>query len=197
MAIISRIGTGLRRISAYSTGRHNLYSLTKGQQAIRELAGAMVDRTGNLATMPGIFPDHAAPIVRNGPAARELVLARWGMPTPAFALRGRNSDSGITNVRNVASPHWRRCLVPLTNFSENETLPDGSHTPVWLALGIDRQVAFFAGIWTNPSQGDTGCPHYAGRTGPLDDSSYSRCASPAASPSGRRGADCFLRREDR
>jgi hypothetical protein len=41
----------------------NLYSLTKGQQAIRELSRAMVDRTGN-ATLPGIFPDYAAPIVR-------------------------------------------------------------------------------------------------------------------------------------
>jgi hypothetical protein len=34
-------------------------------------------------------------------------MARWGMPSPAFALKGRNSDLGVTNVRNVASPHWR------------------------------------------------------------------------------------------
>ena len=134
----------------------NLYSLTKGQQAILELAKAMVDRAGNLASMPGIFPDYAAPIVRNGPEGRELVLARWGMPSPAFALKGRNSDAGITNVRNVSSPHWRRwlgvehrCLVPFTSFSENEALPDGSHPPVWFALNEDRPLAFFAGIWTN------------------------------------------------
>ncbi len=133
----------------------NLYSITKSQQAIRELARAMIDRTGNLAAMPGVFPDYAAPIVRNGPEGRELVLARWGMPSPAFALKGRNSDPGITNVRNVASPHWRRwlgvehrCLVPFTSFSENEALPDGTHPPVWFALGEDRPLAFFAGIWT-------------------------------------------------
>jgi putative SOS response-associated peptidase YedK len=133
----------------------NLYSLTKGQQAIRELAQAMVDRTGNLASMPGVFPDYLGPIVRNGPDGRELALARWGMPSPAFALKGRNSDPGITNVRNVASPHWRRwlgvehrCLVPFTSFSENEALPDGTHPPVWFALGEDRPLAFFAGIWT-------------------------------------------------
>jgi len=35
----------------------NLYSVTKGEQAIRELAGAMRDRTGNLPLMPGIYPD--------------------------------------------------------------------------------------------------------------------------------------------
>jgi putative SOS response-associated peptidase YedK len=134
----------------------NLYSLTKGQQAIRELANAMIDRTGNLASMPGVFPDYAAPIIRNGPDGRELSLARWGMPSPAFALKGRNSDPGITNVRNVASPHWQRwlgpdhrCLVPFTSFSENEALPDGTHPPVWFALGEDRPLAFFAGICTN------------------------------------------------
>ena len=43
----------------------NLYSVTKGQQAIRELTRAMIDRTGNLPPMPGIFPDCPAPIFRN------------------------------------------------------------------------------------------------------------------------------------
>ena len=47
----------------------NLYSVTKGQQAIRELAGVMRDRTGNLPLMPGIYPDYRAPVVRNQPAA--------------------------------------------------------------------------------------------------------------------------------
>jgi putative SOS response-associated peptidase YedK len=82
-------------------------------------------------------------------------MARWGMPSPAFALKGRNSDPGVTNVRNVLSPHWRRwlgvesrCVVPFTSFSENETLPDGSHPPVWFALDESRPLAFFAGIWT-------------------------------------------------
>ena len=90
----------------------------------------MRDATGNLPPMPGIFPDYPAPIVRNAPdGVRELTMARWGMPSPVFALKGRNSDPGVTNVRNVASPHWRRwlgvesrCVVPFTSFSENEAL---------------------------------------------------------------------------
>ena len=108
----------------------NLYSVTKGQQAIRELAGAMRDRTGNLPPLYGIFPDYLAPIVRNQPEGRELMMARWGMPSPVFALKGKNSDPGVTNIRNVKSPHWRRwlgienrCVVPWTSFSENEVLP--------------------------------------------------------------------------
>jgi putative SOS response-associated peptidase YedK len=134
----------------------NLYSITKGQQAIRELARAMRDTAGNLPPMPGVFPDYAAPIVRNAPdGVRELSMARWGLPSPVFALKGRNSDSGVTNVRNVASPHWRRwlgvenrCVVPFTSFSENEALADGSHPPVWFALDEARPLAFFAGVWT-------------------------------------------------
>jgi putative SOS response-associated peptidase YedK len=133
----------------------NLYSITKGQQAIRQLAGAMHDRTGNLPPLPGIFPDYSSPIVRNQPEGRELTMARWGMPSPLFALKGRNSDSGVTNVRNVSSPHWRRwlgiehrCVVPFTSFAENEKLPDGSRPPVWFTLNETRPLAFFAGIWT-------------------------------------------------
>ena len=34
----------------------NLYSITKGQQAIRQFAGAMHDRTGNMPPLPGIYP---------------------------------------------------------------------------------------------------------------------------------------------
>ena len=110
--------------------------MTKGQQAIRDLTRAMTDRTGNLPLLPGIFPDYQAPIVRNQPEGRELTMARWGMPSPIFALKGRNSDPGVTNVRNVASPHWRRwlgtehrCLVPFTSFSEYDTI-DGNRISV-------------------------------------------------------------------
>jgi len=132
----------------------NLYSVTKGQAAIREAARVMLDLTGNLPPLPGVFPDYSAPIVRNGSAGRELAMARWGMPSPLFALQGKKTDPGITNVRNTKSPHWRRwlgpesrCLVPFTSFSENEVLPDGRRPPVWFALDETRPLAFFAGIW--------------------------------------------------
>ena len=102
-----------------------------------------------------MFPDYKAPIVRNTADGRELTMARWGMPSPVFALQGRKTDPGVTNIRNVKSPHWRRwlgvesrCLVPFTSFSENEVLPDGRRPPVWFALGEDRPMACFARIWT-------------------------------------------------
>ena len=134
----------------------NLYSLTTNQEAIRRLAGAMSDVAGNLPVLPGIFPDQAAPVVRHGAGGlRELARARWGMPSPAFVLQGRKVDRGVTNVRNTASPHWRRwleprsrCLVPFTSFSESTRRADGKSEPVWFALDEARPLAFFAGIWT-------------------------------------------------
>ena len=61
----------------------NLYSITKSQAAIIQIARAMRDRAGNMPPLPGIFPDYMAPIVRNAPdGVRELAMARWGMPGP-------------------------------------------------------------------------------------------------------------------
>jgi putative SOS response-associated peptidase YedK len=129
--------------------------MSKGPQAIRDFARAMRSDVGNLPPLLGVFPDYFAPIVRNATEGRELVLARWGMPSPFEALKGKNRDPGVTNIRTVASPHWRRwlgvesrCVVPFSSFSENETLAGGSRTPVWFALDERRPLAFFAGLWT-------------------------------------------------
>jgi putative SOS response-associated peptidase YedK len=134
----------------------NLYAVTTSQQAIRALARAMRDVAGNVPPLPGIFPDGPAPVVRTAAdGVRELAKARWGMPSPAFTLQGKKVDRGVTNVRNTASPHWRRwlspahrCLVPFTSFSEMGAGLSGKPEPVWFAHTADRPLAFFAGIWT-------------------------------------------------
>jgi putative SOS response-associated peptidase YedK len=133
-----------------------LYSITKAQDAMRSLFKVDRDLTGNLPPMAGVFSDYLAPIIRMAEGQRELTMARWGMPSPQFALKGRATDPGVTNVRNVSSPHWRRwlgptnrCIVPFTSFSEYETTPEGTKIPVWFALDESRPLACFAGIWTN------------------------------------------------
>src|SRR5580700_1626072 len=79
----------------------NLYSLTKGQAAIRDWFRARRDRTGNLPLFPSIFPDQLARIVRNSAdGERELVMARWGMPGPS-QLAGQS----VANFGNLNSPH--------------------------------------------------------------------------------------------
>src|ERR1700730_13288894 len=105
----------------------NLYSVTKGQQAIRELARAMRDRTGNLPPLYGIFPDYSAPIVRNQPEGRELMVARRGMPSPGFALKGKtpiraSPMSVMSNLRigGAGSESRTAAWCPGRVFSENE-----------------------------------------------------------------------------
>jgi putative SOS response-associated peptidase YedK len=143
------------------------------------LARAMSDRTGNRPPMPGVYPDYPGPIVRTGQdGAREMVEARWGMPSSRKALldaatkradkmraKGQDvdfdqllkmePDKGTTNIRNVASRHWQpwlgpenRCLVPFTSFSEPDQV-GGTLQPVWYALSEERPLAFFAGVWTS------------------------------------------------
>ena len=127
----------------------NLYSITSSQAAIRELARAMRDLTGNLAPLPAVFPDRMAPVVRTGPdGVRELVMMRWGFPPPM-----NPGVSLVTNVRNTASHWWKpwlmaghRCLVPVTSFCEydHRTKPP---VPTWFAKDDVRSLFFFAGIW--------------------------------------------------
>lgn len=154
----------------------NLYSVTTNQEAIRALFRAARDLTGNLQSMPGVFPDYQAPVVANKSGIRELCMMRWGMPSSQMALmeatkkravkleaKGKpvdfkellrmEPDSGTTNVRNTKSKHWQRwlvvenrCVVPFTSFSEFNKAEGGD---VWFALDETRPLAAFAGMWTN------------------------------------------------
>lgn len=109
----------------------------------------LAESAGNLA--PGkVYPDQLAPIIRHDGEGLALARARWGMPTPPRYLPASGRDSGITNIRNVSSPHWRRwlapkhrCLVPLNAFSE----PGPDKRPVWFAPVAGGSI-FFAGIQT-------------------------------------------------
>ena len=128
----------------------NLYSITKNQDAIRRLFDVTRDLTGNLPSLPGIFPDYPAPVVRSVTSERELTMMRWGMPGPP-----QFGGAPITNIRNTKSPHWRRwlgpanrCLVPMSSFCEYaDTKP--KKTPMWFAIDDSRPLVAFAGIWTD------------------------------------------------
>jgi putative SOS response-associated peptidase YedK len=117
---------------------------------------------GNLAPMPGVFPDYPAPVIRNAGTGdeAELVMMRWGMPPPP-----RTGGPPVTNIRNTSSPHWRmwlkpenRCLVPANSFAEYAPEPNPETKKkdvVWFALHEDRPLFAFAGIWTT-FKGDRG-----------------------------------------
>jgi putative SOS response-associated peptidase YedK len=126
----------------------NLYSYTKSPDETRRLLGVMLDRTGNQPALPAIFPDQMAPVVRVGPdGVREMLPMRWGLPGPE-STGGRP----VTNVRNTESPWWQpwleprwRCLAPGSSFCEwTDASPKVPH---WFALGEDRPLFAFAGLW--------------------------------------------------
>lgn len=102
----------------------NLYNVTTTRDAVLQFTKAFRDKAGWNEPSFDVYPNTQAPIVRVGEdGQREIVRATWGMPTPPAYIKG-NYDSGVTNIRNVNSPHWRhwlgptsRCVVPFTSFA--------------------------------------------------------------------------------
>lgn len=115
---------------------------------MRKLFARFDDAGVNMPSSPGIFPDYAAPIVRNDAGGARLVTTRWAMPSSKKALldaatksadklraKGKEADfdqhlhmvpdGGMTNVRNTSSLHRKRwlgdagrCFTAFTSFSE-------------------------------------------------------------------------------
>ena len=158
----------------------NLYNLTTSRQAVIAFTRALRDNGGWNQPSLDVYPDYRAPIVRNTPEGREMAMVRWGLPSSPKALfdaatkradklraKGKDvdfdhllkmePDSGITNVRNTPSKHWRRwldadnrCVVPVTSFAEPDpaSKQDGGRVPnAWFARDESRPLMFFAGIW--------------------------------------------------
>ncbi|WP_426031959.1 SOS response-associated peptidase [Cypionkella sp. TWP1-2-1b2] len=128
----------------------NLYNMTRGVEAMRQLFADLDNRAGNLE--PGdVYPDRMGAIITATPQGHALQRARWGMPSPQQFHSASGIDRGVTNIRNTASSHWRRwltpanrCLVPLDRFSEPRKGKGAGYA--WFAPA-DGRPAFFAGIW--------------------------------------------------
>jgi len=134
----------------------NLYRMTSNAQAIGQLFRADT-RGRNLPALDEIYPDQSAPVIVADAAGRTLDMMRWGWP-PFGAVK-----RPITNIRNLASPMWRsaladparRCLVPVTLFSEWSAAPDpqtGRKRKHWFDLPDDPLFAF-AGLWRQAEEG--------------------------------------------
>ena len=111
----------------------NLYSQTKGPDAIRKIVRGMErGRELNLQPQPRGIPDGLAPVVaRDGNGGRALEMMRWGFPPPA------GERALVTNARHLHYSFWRphlqrRCVVPATAFCEYQDGPPPK-TPTWFA----------------------------------------------------------------
>ena len=135
----------------------NLYNVTTTRDAVLQSTQAFRDRAGCNEASFDVYPGYQAPIVRVvEDGQREIVRATWGMPSPPAYVK--NYDLGVTNIRNVNSPHWRRwlgptsrCVVPFTSFAEPDPASkvEGGRVPnAWFAGNEDRPLMFFAGFWT-------------------------------------------------
>jgi putative SOS response-associated peptidase YedK len=108
---------------------------------------------GNLAPMPGVFPDYPAPVIRSVAAAEEMVLMRWGMPPPTQDGRaaGHQHPQHVVAALGGWQKPENRCLVPANSFAEYAPEPNPATKKkdvVWFALEENRPLFCFAGIWT-------------------------------------------------
>lgn len=155
----------------------NLYRM-HAKDWVNKWAGEVASRV-NLMPAYQMNPDQMGPIVRNTPdGSRELVHARWGVPSPFFVIKeaaearakklrekGKpvdmdmlirmEPDKGVTNIRNLNLPHWKkwfgvenRCIVPVTSFAEPDPASKGEGaTPnAWFARDHSQPLMFFAGV---------------------------------------------------
>ena len=53
---------------------------------------------GNLPPRPGAFPNYPAPVIRNTGGDREMVMMRWGMPSPPKVGGPSVSNIYVTGV---------------------------------------------------------------------------------------------------
>ena len=130
----------------------NLYRLTSNVEAMRRLFAVDPSSAPNLPLFDEIYPDRDAPVIITAATGdRRIAMMRWGFPPPVAGTRL------VTNVRNLASSFWRtalsrpdrRCLVPVTAFSEWTAEPDpvtNRKRKAWFDLPAQKVFAF-AGVW--------------------------------------------------
>lgn len=135
----------------------NLYNVTTTREAMIAFTRAIRDLSAFNEPSRDVYPGTLGPVIRVGvDGQREIAPLTWGMPSPPAYVK--NYDPGVTNIRNVASPHWRRwlgvgsrCVVPFTSFAEPDPASkiEGGRTPnAWFAQDASRPLMAFAGIWT-------------------------------------------------
>ena len=135
----------------------NLYRMTSNVQAIAQMFAPLANAQVNLPAFHEIYPDRDAPVLVAHEGARRIETMRWGWPPFGQVKRP------VTNIRNLASPMWRaalgdparRCLVPVTEFSEWSQLADpqtGRKRKHWFALK-DQPLFAFAGLWRPAEDG--------------------------------------------
>lgn len=141
--------------------------MTASRAKLLERYGIIADVEFDNLPPPELFPDRRAYVVRSEDAAVALDAMLWGFPHKVPGKRidpvtgkPKMLDRKVTNVRNLQSSFWRsaltnparRCLVPVTSFSEYGPGPTGKK-PLWWFDVPSRPIFSFAGIWRPAEDG--------------------------------------------
>jgi len=149
----------------------NRYRLTAKQAEVAVTFGIRApDEADETFPAGDIFPTgkktpfYGAVIVQDGDD-RRIERMEWGVPTQIPSKRdpATKLTKYVTNVRNLSSTFWRsmlttparRCLVPVTSFSEYGLQPgeDGKKPLHWFDVP-SRPIFAFAGIWRPTERGN-------------------------------------------
>lgn len=148
----------------------NRYRLTAKQAEVAATFGIglpyEVDETfptGDIFPTGNKTPFYGAVTVQDGDD-RRIERMEWGVPTQVPSKRdpATKLTKYVTNVRNLSSSFWRsmlttparRCLVPVTSFSEYgvQAGEDGKKLLHWFNVP-SRPIFAFAGIWRPTERG--------------------------------------------
>ena len=149
----------------------NRYRLSEKQAGVARTFGIRPPYEPDESYPPGeVFPTgsktpaYGTVVVMEG-GERRLARMEWGVPTlvPSKRDQAIKLTKYVTNVRNLSSPFWRsmlttparRCLVPVTSFSEyGQTAGDGGRKPLYWFEVPSRPIFAFAGIWRPTERGN-------------------------------------------
>lgn len=134
----------------------NRYRMTSRDHDVARALGIALpfDEYPNLPP-PELFPKRPAFVVREVDGRRILDVMSWGFPHLVKSPKtGKVTEKPVTNVRNLSSPFWRmalasparRCLVPVTDFSEYGPGVPGKMPLHWFSIP-SRAIFAFAGLW--------------------------------------------------
>ena len=119
----------------------NLYSITTNQEAIRALFRVVNRYVGNLAPMPGVFPDYPAPVIRN---------TETGFRSTRHHSLRRNRGCGCKNAFSEADynpffDNMSRALIGALGQPWRNASPCAGAVPPYTSQAADHWLTCMSG----------------------------------------------------
>lgn len=153
----------------------NLYKIRTAAAEVARLFRVDAADVAQFNSVEEVYPGYPGMVVRKIDGARHLQAMTWGFPVRLKNMKATSKPKPVNNARDdkLMTSFWRdsfekrRCLIPLTAWSEAEG-EKGRMTRTWYSWpGVDTFAV--AGIWQPTDEwGDAysmvmvdGCPQMA------------------------------------